>query len=267
MAVASPLGFSLPIDIEIPDAMMTLAELVPPIQSLTDGIVSLAIAEQAKTGKTVSCQAGCSACCYQLIPLSVPEALYLMAHIRHFPKQRQMKTIDRFQEVYRAVTDHNLVEKLNAIDDDKSKPEGLSIGRDYFELGIPCPFLEDQSCTIHEIRPIVCREYNVFSEPKKCIDPYNNEIEPINLFDSRVNVLADIASRVLGQPQELVSMPLIFDWYQENHHLSKVARHAEFLFEELFLKIIGQKHGKLSHKPKKPTRIRQRKAHKRRRAP
>jgi Fe-S-cluster containining protein len=38
----------------------------------------------------------------------------------------------------------------------------------YFRLGIPCPFLEHDSCSIHPERPLVCREYLVTSEPERC---------------------------------------------------------------------------------------------------
>ena len=41
-----------------------------------------------------------------------------------------------------------------------------SIGMDYFRLGIACPFLEDESCSIHPDRPIACREYLVTSPPR-----------------------------------------------------------------------------------------------------
>jgi Fe-S-cluster containining protein len=240
MVMTSPIGFSLPIDVEIPDMMITLADLVPPIQNLTDSVVSLAIKEHTKTGKAVSCKAGCASCCNQLIPLSVPEVFYIMDHIRRFPKPRQMKTIDRFKEVYKVITDNNLIDRLKVLVDDKDHPRDPSISRKYFEMGCPCPFLEDQSCAIHEIRPIVCREYNVSSDPKHCGDPYHHKIDIINLYNSNTKALAEVASRVLEQPRMLVLMPMIFDWYRENYHLSKIERHAEALFEELFIKIIGK---------------------------
>ena len=39
------------------------------------------------------------------------------------------------------------------------------LGREYFQLGIPCPFLEEESCSIYHDRPITCREYLVTSPP------------------------------------------------------------------------------------------------------
>ncbi len=43
--------------------------------------------------------------------------------------------------------------------------------RRYFHLGIACPFLEDESCSIHADRPISCREYLVTSPAVNCADP------------------------------------------------------------------------------------------------
>jgi hypothetical protein len=38
-------------------------------------------------------------------------------------------------------------------------------------LGIPCPFLEEESCSIHPDRPIPCREYLVTSPAVECARP------------------------------------------------------------------------------------------------
>jgi Fe-S-cluster containining protein len=38
----------------------------------------------------------------------------------------------------------------------------------YFAQGIPCPFLEEGSCSIYADRPLVCREYLVTSPAANC---------------------------------------------------------------------------------------------------
>jgi hypothetical protein len=38
----------------------------------------------------------------------------------------------------------------------------------YFRAGVPCPFLEDESCSIHPNRPLACREYLVTSPAANC---------------------------------------------------------------------------------------------------
>jgi Fe-S-cluster containining protein len=49
--------------------------------------------------------------------------------------------------------------------------EALPHGEAYFALGIACPFLEDESCSIYEDRPLICREYLVVSPPERCANP------------------------------------------------------------------------------------------------
>ncbi len=51
--------------------------------------------------------------------------------------------------------------------------------------GDPCPFLIDDSCSIHLLRPVACRQFNVFYEPcDEGEDPY---------FTRREDVLTPIA--------------------------------------------------------------------------
>jgi hypothetical protein len=43
-------------------------------------------------------------------------------------------------------------------------------------LGLVCPFLEDDACSIHAHRPFVCRQYLVSSGPALCEDPLNQPV-------------------------------------------------------------------------------------------
>ncbi len=56
------------------------------------------------------------------------------------------------------------------------KTECTPLGLRYFALGIPCPFLEDERCTIHSIRPLRCREYMVASPAENCAHPETKEV-------------------------------------------------------------------------------------------
>jgi Fe-S-cluster containining protein len=49
----------------------------------------------------------------------------------------------------------------------------------YFHQGIPCPFLESESCSIHPVRPLICREYLVTSPAKNCEDPTAETIQKV----------------------------------------------------------------------------------------
>ena len=49
----------------------------------------------------------------------------------------------------------------------------------YFAMGVPCPFLEDESCSIHPERPLVCREYLVTSPAALCAGPSQEGVTPV----------------------------------------------------------------------------------------
>lgn len=48
-------------------------------------------------------------------------------------------------------------------------------------LGVACPFLEKESCSIHRDRPLVCREYLVTSPPAACAEPGSGQIRQVNI--------------------------------------------------------------------------------------
>ena len=55
------------------------------------------------------------------------------------------------------------------------------LGFEYFRLGIPCPFLEQESCSIHSDRPVSCREYLVTSPPDNCARPSAESIDQVKI--------------------------------------------------------------------------------------
>src|SRR5207247_591640 len=46
---------------------------------------------------------------------------------------------------------------------------------------IPCPFLEEESCSIHLDRPVQCREYLVTSPPEYCAHPTAETVDRIRI--------------------------------------------------------------------------------------
>ena len=60
----------------------------------------------------------------------------------------------------------------------KGRPD-RELSSAYFALGIPCPFLEEESCSIHPDRPLVCREYLVTSPSELCAGPAQEGVVPV----------------------------------------------------------------------------------------
>lgn len=85
---------------------------------------------------------------------------------------------------------------------------GMADERAYFALGIPCPFLVDDSCGIHPARPLACREYVVASDPTHCATRADGQIVRISATRDVLGAFAAV-SAALGEPTEYLLAPAI----------------------------------------------------------
>lgn len=165
----------------LPAGHATLTQLLPVIQNLENAIVAKISEEATQAGTPVSCRAGCGACCRQLVPVSLFEAEALGEWFGTLPEDRRIELEARFHNALLALRDTGVINKI--LDDKWAVEEGAAtqLAIDYFHAGVPCPFLEDECCSIHPIRPLTCREYLVTSDPELCRDPSENEVAGVRL--------------------------------------------------------------------------------------
>ncbi|MET0005715.1 MAG: YkgJ family cysteine cluster protein [Candidatus Thiodiazotropha sp.] len=186
-----------------------LHELLPFFQNITDKVVEIAIAEVIESGKRISCHSGCGACCSQLVPISKAEGAALLNLIESLPEARRSEVRSRFAKNMVALeeTGHGLFDKLEmaALDHDKERIK--AIGLAYFDLNLPCPFLQDQSCSIHPHRPLSCREFLVVSDPAYCAKPDPAVVENVVLPKRVSSILYNLSSR--DSNSDTGFMPLI----------------------------------------------------------
>ena len=152
--------------ITVPSAPVPAAEVVPALQGLVNAVV-----EAAEMGKVISCRKGCGACCRQLVPVSRTEGERLLQLVEAMPAERRETLKARFAAAEAAI------EAAGSKDRQDRSDRELSTA--YFALGVPCPFLEDESCSIHPERPLVCREYLVTSPAKLCSGPKQEGVTPV----------------------------------------------------------------------------------------
>jgi Fe-S-cluster containining protein len=161
--------------ITVPSAAVPATEIVPALQGLVNAVVAAA---EAEAGKAISCRKGCGACCRQLVPISRTEGERLSALIDAMPEPRRAAVLARFADAAAALERTGLSAALL----DPAKRAGKS-DRDlsiaYFAQHIPCPFLEEESCSIHSDRPLVCREYLVTSPAELCAGPTQEGVTPV----------------------------------------------------------------------------------------
>ena len=216
--------------VRIPNLPMRLADIVQPIQQLCSGIVGLAVKREMALGSTISCKKGCGVCCNQLVPLSAPEAFFLYDYVDSLPDDRRNEILSRFSAIKEAMESAGVLERVNKIED---TDEHRELAWDYFKLGMPCPFLEDDSCSIHPIRPFACREYNVISPATLCVDPFNNKILRIKISRNMTTATAMLASEVCGVPPALSPMTLALEWASDNQTIGRMAWSGIWLFERM----------------------------------
>jgi Fe-S-cluster containining protein len=152
--------------ITVPNAPVPAAEVVPALQGLVNAVV-----EAAEAGKAISCRKGCGACCRQLVPVSRTEGERLLQLVEAMPGERREMLLARFAAAEAAIEAAGLAERQGRSDRELSTA--------YFALGVPCPFLEDESCSIHPERPLVCREYLVTSPAELCAGPKQEGVTPV----------------------------------------------------------------------------------------
>jgi Fe-S-cluster containining protein len=152
--------------ITVPNAAVPAAEVVPALQGLVNAVV-----EAAEMGKAISCRKGCGACCRQLVPVSRTEGERLLQLVEAMPAERRETLRARFAAAEAAVEAAGLKERQVRSDRELSTA--------YFALRVPCPFLEEESCSIHPERPLVCREYLVTSPAVLCAGPKQEGVTPV----------------------------------------------------------------------------------------
>ena len=190
------LKFTVPEGACAPDA------LLPGAQELANAVAALGEARVQRGGFKISCTRGWGACCRQLVPISPTEARSLAALVVALPPDRAAEVRQRFANALARIESAGLPHRGDAsIDKDAYREYGLA----YFRQGVACPFLEEESCSIHAHRPLVCREYQVTSPPAACARLGSGEVQQVAV-PLRVWT---VFSRSVSSNGELEWMPLI----------------------------------------------------------
>ncbi len=175
----------------VPAGTTTAAELLPLAQRLSDQMVAVAERALAEQGTSISCKKGCGACCRQLVPISEVEARRVRALVDELPEPRRSEIRGRFAEARRRLSEAGLLPSLLR-PEEWTPDEYRSLASRYFQERLACPFLEEESCSIHPDRPITCREYLVTSPAENCARPTPETISRVRLPLRVVNALARV---------------------------------------------------------------------------
>ena len=180
-------GWELGARVSVSTKVTEPAEMLPLARALSDAVVAETFKVVARSGETVSCRAGCGACCRHMVAISEVEARRISEMIDTMPEPRRTAIRTRFAEARERLEQSNLLDRLqnpDTVTDEEYGPLAL----EYFSQRIPCPFLENESCSIYDERPITCREYLVMSPSENCARPEENNVRrvqmPLRVFNA-----------------------------------------------------------------------------------
>lgn len=201
---------------ELPASQTTLTEILPVIRYLEDAIIENAATDSDAAGKPVSCRAGCGACCRQLVPLSLFEAEALAEWLQTLPEIRRAALRERFQQALAQLSKAGLLDRLldaARLEDAGSRKQ---LGIDYFHAGVACPFLEEESCSIYPLRPMICREYLVTSPPALCTQPTSNRVAQVELPVRLSRTLVSLGKTTGPESRGWIPLVLLLSWAENN---------------------------------------------------
>ena len=229
-------GAAVAVSAPQPPSPARLDELLPAQRAIDDAAIAHAVRKAEGGGHTVACAKGCSACCRaQPVPVTPPEAHALLRLVEALPAARRHDVEARFADREQRLRDAGLadafLQRVDALDADAAR----ALAHAYFKLGLACPFLDEDACSIHPQRPFVCRQYLVTSDPALCADPFAHKAEVIPMPLHAATAALAISEAAYGRPQH--SVPLVLALAYARRHRPELAR--RFDAEPLFRQWLG----------------------------
>lgn len=195
-----------------PDGLVAFVDVLPEVFSLSNALLSQSLAAAQKRGQPVACAKGSNHCCHQLVAVSAHEALLLAHIISLMQPEEKHRILNAFASTVTLLERKALLSEMtashaNAFEDPARIIEAQ---RRYWQLQIPCPFLESGACSIYAFRPLLCRQYLVSSPPENCALSFLAD----HLI-KRIPISYDLASAAASfdghaaQPTRAVPLPAI----------------------------------------------------------
>jgi Fe-S-cluster containining protein len=202
-------GEPMHLAITVPSGPTRVGDLLPVFQGLADVVVGVGVRKVEREGARVSCRAGCGACCRQPVPVSESEARALKHLVEGMPEPRRTQVRERFAGAVRRLAEGGLLDRVR---DTKPGSDVVALSLDYFRLGLPCPFLEDESCSIHPDRPVACREYLVTSPAEECSRPDERRVFGVPLPAQVGRAVRAVDRQASGSGSGWVLLVLALEW-------------------------------------------------------
>lgn len=236
-------GRPLEMQMTVPAKPVKPQRMLPVFHQMANAFVGMSVDAVEAAGKKISCKTGCAACCRHAVQLAEIEAYQLAELVAEMPEPRQSTIRRRFADACEHFSKSNWFQRIK--DSEKLPPtenpdhisnQLVALAIEYFDEGIPCPFLEDESCSIYESRPLACREHLVTSPAKNCAHPTAETIDMMKLLIKPSRSLREVGrtdnSRGLGVLPLIRALEFV-EKYPENFSKKTGERWVADFFGEL----------------------------------
>jgi len=194
-------GWAIAVGLTVPGEPASLELWLPLLQTLASQVSRRANDAAADAGRPVSCAKGCGACCRQLVAISLVEARALAQLVEATPQPRRDEIRRRFAAAQTRLSESGVLTgdyTHPAPEFPLAETPQQRLAAAWFSQQIACPFLEDESCSIYEDRPLLCREYQVTSPAAACSRLFREPVERIELPQRLGAALARAATQIAG---------------------------------------------------------------------
>ena len=181
-------GAPLDLEMTVPANQTKPHRMLPIFHQMANAFTQIGIDAAESEGRSISCKAGCGACCRHPVPISEVEVYQIAELVESMPESRRRVVKERFADAVDHFRKKGLLEELKKHYDHgrpktsrKQMEQAMDVAVKLFYEGIPCPFLENESCSIHQDRPLACREYLVTSPAENCAKPSAKNIQKVDL--------------------------------------------------------------------------------------
>lgn len=213
------LGQEREIQLEVGAGRSPLLGLLRPARALLSAVADAAVAHARAQGESVSCKAGCNACCHHLVPISAIEAQSLADVVARMDEPRRTRVRARFAAAVRRMEEVAILDPHEPAGRTALRAAPVSgetpwktASRRYFDAGIPCPFLESERCGIYADRPLVCREYSVVTPAELC-STLNAEVRTVARPVDLTMALVEVAQAMTEiAPLHAMPLTLALEW-------------------------------------------------------
>ncbi|GAB2555445.1 YkgJ family cysteine cluster protein [Gracilibacillus alcaliphilus] len=184
--------------------------------------VSAEITDMEETANLqATCRMGCAFCCYFPIVINRMEAILIKQAIDQMPEDRKHFIQQHIRQYYKK---HQAkVAELEALDITGDPEAKLT----YKQANLPCVLLntETNTCLAYEFRPLPCRTYVNYTDPKVCADQHmpKETISYEFLYQEYMGAFNELLQYlyetdyidIIDYPDDLYQEDLLINWMRE----------------------------------------------------